>query len=118
MIVRTTLALMLLSTPPALAQMSLSIPLDADTQTATTSYSCGDEPFAVHYLTGPDNALALLPVDGTRRIFVNVVSASGARYVSGPWEWWSKGDTATLTNLVTRMAPRPCSAIPDSSDQG
>jgi membrane-bound inhibitor of C-type lysozyme len=29
-------------------------------------------------------------------VFASVISASGARYASGQWVWWSKGSDASL----------------------
>lgn len=83
----------------ASAQATLSIPLTlgATGSVQAQSYSCEDgQAFSVQYVNAGANALALLPIDGEDRIFVNVVAASGARYVSGAHVWWTKGDTATL----------------------
>ena len=55
----------------------------------------------MQYINAGENSLALIPVDGTERVFVATVSASGARYVSGAHEWWSKGDGATLDDTMT-----------------
>ena len=99
-IFQSVLALAALSSP-AFAQATLSIPLQtgADSSIVSTRYSCdGGEAFPVQYINTDTNNLALLPVDGEDRVFVNVISGSGARYVSGQYEWWSKGETATLSN--------------------
>lgn len=87
----------------AAAQATLSIPLKPGTSDSVLSqaYSCGGEdPFPVQYVNAGGNALAILPVDGEERIFVNVIAASGAKYVSGAHVWWSKGDSATLENVM------------------
>lgn len=95
-------------TPPA--RPTVALPLDGATLTAAT-YSCnGGEPFQVRYLNAGPNSLALISVDGQERIFVNVISGSGARYVSGQYEWWSKGDGATLTNLMEENSAQDCVA--------
>jgi len=47
--------------------------------------------FSVEYLNGAGNSLAIVPVDGDSRIFVNVVSGSGARYAAGEYIWWDAG---------------------------
>ena len=89
---------------PAFAGASLTIPLDIGTEAniITARYSCaGGAPFAVQYINAGENSLALIPVDGSERVFVATVSASGARYVSGAHEWWSKGDGATLDDTMT-----------------
>jgi len=39
-----------------------------------------------------------------------VVSASGAKYVSGAHVWWTKGDTATFLNELADSAPVECRA--------
>ena len=45
-------------------------------------------------------AALALSVDGQDVVFVNVVSASGAKYVSGVHEWWNKGADASLHNVT------------------
>ena len=98
---------------PVQAGATLSIPLDtsADTSITTARYSCaGGAPFSVQYVNAGENSLALIPVDGAERVFVLTVSASGARYVSGGHEWWSKGDGATLDDTMTEEPPAECIA--------
>ncbi len=95
----------------AQADVSLSIPLQtgATSSVTTATYSCaGGEPFKVQYVNAGANTLALLPVDGEERIFVNVVSGSGARYASGQYIWWSKGETATLENELKEGSLTDC----------
>lgn len=95
----------------AAADVNLSIPLQSGTMDSVESvtYTCGEaESFAVQYVNAGVNALAILPVDGAERIFVNVVSASGARYVSGAHVWWTKGDTATLENEMEEGSATDC----------
>lgn len=85
----------------AAAEATLSIPLKSGTADSVQSltYACeSGESFAVQYVNAGANALAIFPIDGEERIFVNVVSASGAKYASGAYVWWTKGDTATLEN--------------------
>ena len=62
----------------------------------------------MQYINAGENSLALIPVDGAERVFVLTVSASGARYVSGGHEWWSKGDDATLDDIMTEDAAMDC----------
>ena len=40
-------------------------------------------------------------------VMVNVVSASGAKYVSGVWEWWNKGSDGTLHNVTEGLDAAP-----------
>lgn len=49
--------------------------------------------------------IALLPVDGRTNLFVSVLSASGARYQSGQWTWWSKGMQAELYDAMSAAPP-------------
>lgn len=95
----------------AAAQATLSIPLKSGAADSVHSqtYTCGDgEPFSVQYVNAGANALAIFPIDGKDRIFVNAVSASGARYVSGVYVWWTKGDTATLKNEIEEDSLKSC----------
>ncbi len=74
------------------------------------TYSCaGGEPFSVQYVNAGANALAILPIDGEARIFVNVMSGSGAKYVSGAHVWWTKGGGATLENQMAQADRKDCS---------
>jgi len=62
----------------------------------TARYDCSGEPVDVEYLNVEPDHLAIVPVDGVKRIFVLVMSGSGARYASGQYVWWSKGKEASL----------------------
>ncbi|WP_158234178.1 MliC family protein [Oceaniglobus indicus] len=104
----------------ASADVSLSIPLELGTigSVHAQSYTCGEaEPFTVQYINTDANTLAIVPVDGEDRVFVNVVSGSGARYVSGAHVWWSKGDTATLENTMDEKDVADCQAQGDTTVQ-
>ncbi|HSH27675.1 MAG TPA: MliC family protein [Wenzhouxiangella sp.] len=103
-------AILAVFSPPVPAEVSLSIAFGLDEATATTlSYECDDgERFAVHYYNSGSNVLALVPVDGEQRVFVNVVSASGARYVAGQYEWWTKGQNAMLTDVIEDTIRHEC----------
>jgi membrane-bound inhibitor of C-type lysozyme len=75
--------------------------LTGDAQTHTVRYECEGvaEPFAVQYINAQPNFLAIVPVGGSQVVFVNVTAASGARYVAGPYEWWTKGSDVTVSDL-------------------
>ena len=80
------------------AQVVLS--LAGDFQRTTHQYQCeGLEPFSVEFINAEPNFLAIVPVGPRRMVFVNVISASGAKYVAGQFEFWTKGSEATLTDL-------------------
>jgi len=83
------------------AAENLTVPLPGATvQRIRATFSCGTEgvalglpshPFTVEYLNAGENHLALLPIHGKRMVFVNVISASGARYAAGQYIWWDAG---------------------------
>ena len=91
-------------TPPALptvtATLSLTLDATSDIERRTVIYQCDNgEGFRVQYVNAAPNFLAIVPVEGETHIFVTTISGSGARYVSGPYEWWDSGDEATLRDL-------------------
>ena len=72
------------------------------------TYDCGSAGRRkVTYVNAEGNALAILHVDGNRRIFVNVASGSGARYVSGIYVWWTKGREASLYDVTRGPNAKP-----------
>ena len=93
---------------PVRAQTTLSLPLDGATLENLTYFCDGGALVEVRYLNAGPNSLALLPLDGEQRIFVSVIAASGVRYVSGEYEWWTKGRNATLTNAMDETKTRSC----------
>ncbi len=91
------------------AQLVLN--LNSNFERNRVEYHCeGLEPFAVDFINAAPNFLALVPVAGEKRVFVSVLSGSGAKYVSGQYEFWTKGGEATLTDLqADPQAPVSCS---------
>ncbi|MBO9587462.1 MliC family protein [Devosia sp.] len=86
--------------PTVTATLTLSLEATSDIERRTVIYQCDDGTgFRTQYVNAAPNFLAILPVEGDTYIFVTTVSGSGARYVSGPYEWWTKGDEATLRDL-------------------
>ncbi len=71
-------------------------------------YTCDGLPFPVRYINDGENDLAILSDGDVTRIFVNTISASGSRYVSGQLEWWVKGAEATLRDLSTDNVVATC----------
>lgn len=95
------------------AIITIPLPVGEAGNISSQSYSCGDGAvFSVQYVNAGANSLAILPVDGDMRIFVNVPSASGARYASGTHIWWSKGDGATLENEIVEGSMVECAPVP------
>lgn len=67
----------------------------------TVRYQCeGGKKLAVRYFNGPDNQIAIFRLEGKPVLAVNVISGSGARYVGGRYEWWTKGEDGTLRDLM------------------
>lgn len=97
------------------ASITLGLSLSGDLERKLVAYDCGAETrLAVEYLNAAPDFLALIPIDGAPRIFVNTISASGAKYESGPYVWWNKGNDATLSDITEGLDAAPvltCSEI-------
>jgi membrane-bound inhibitor of C-type lysozyme len=103
---------------PALAvetSMQLVLTLDGNAQRDVVTYQCDglDEPMTVEYVNAHPIFLAMVPIDGEDLIFVNVISASGARYASGQYVWWTRGNDADLYDETADEDAEPiaCHAI-------
>ena len=103
------LAAVVLTTPASLAfgqattSASLTLTLESagDIERNVVSYQCDDEQvLAVQYINAAPNFLAIVPVEGVNHVFATTIAASGARYISGPYEWWSHQGEATLRDLM------------------
>jgi membrane-bound inhibitor of C-type lysozyme len=93
-------------------EISLSLALDDQASLVHETYQCADKKqLSVRYVNSKDNRLALFEIDDAQLIFVNVISGSGARYVSGPYEWWVKGSEATLSNAMDESAAANCKIV-------
>jgi membrane-bound inhibitor of C-type lysozyme len=105
------IAVALAATAPALAAVDLNvgINLSGDVQIVTAIYGCGEgtDPVTVKYINAAPNFFAIVPIEGQDVVFVNVVSGSGAKYVSGVWEWWNKGSDASLHNVTEGLDAAP-----------
>ena len=109
-----------LAASPALAvddSLQLVINLPANVQRVVTNYQCeGMAPFAVEYINADPVFLAFVPIGGEKTLFVHVLAADGAKYASGQYEWWSKANSATLTDLTagTKTKPVTCDGVNDT----
>jgi membrane-bound inhibitor of C-type lysozyme len=104
----TNLAMLLgMAAPDTAVSMQLVLELTGNAERKQVTYQCegGEQPFTVDYINAEPNFLALIWVEGKQVIFTSVLAASGARYVSGPLEWWSKGDEATFADLRDNALP-------------
>jgi membrane-bound inhibitor of C-type lysozyme len=69
-------------------------------------YACeGGKSLTVKYMTVGDTALASIVLDGKTLVFANVIAASGARYASGQYIWWTKGPTGFLSDEIDQRHP-------------
>ncbi|WP_438395909.1 MliC family protein [Caballeronia sp. DA-9] len=80
--------------------MPLTVPQVQTATTNTLRYKCsGGKALTVQYMnTKNKQSFALLTVDGRKMLFVNVLAASGAKYVGDHYTWWTKGPEGTLTD--------------------
>ena len=96
------------------AQVVLS--LQGNFERNVVQYQCeGIEPFSVDFVNAQPNFLALVPIGPQKLVFVAVISADGAKYVSGQYEFWTKGSDATLTDLqADPQAPLACLEVTET----
>ena len=102
-------ALAALSAPVlAGASVTIGLAVTGDMERKLATYACeGHDPLIVEYLNAAPNFLALVPVGDQTLIFVNVISASGAKYESGSYVWWTKGNDATLHDITEGLDAAP-----------
>lgn len=76
---------------------------NGDFERRVVQYDCGQEaPLSVEYINAAPNYLAIVSIENRAKlVFVTVLSASGAKYAAGEYEWWTKGSEGTLVNLTT-----------------
>lgn len=100
-------AVALFGASPALAGAPVAF---AGLEVSTSSevrYACGGgKGVTVSYVNATNgDSFAYLPVDGTKHVFVAVMSGSGVRYAWNRYIWWSKGDTGKLIVDGDESAP-------------
>ncbi len=84
----------------------LTLDLPGTPERMRFTYECSDGVArVVEYVNLPDNDLALVEAGPSRRLFVGVIAASGAKYAAGAQVWWSKGSEASLLDLTKGDAP-------------
>ncbi len=91
----------LFGAPAAMAD-DLVIPLTKDTvvEKVETTYQCGSDKVEAVYFNAGDISLVRLGLKSGVTVAANVISGSGARYESGVYVWWSKGDEADLYDVM------------------
>lgn len=102
-------ALSLIATTAAGADLTLNLPLDPEAGVTAVRYACADgTEVAVRYVNSGADALALIALPEGARLFVGVIAASGARYVAGPYEWWSRGEEARFSDARAGVDGQIC----------
>ncbi|MDN7672656.1 MliC family protein [Burkholderia oklahomensis] len=98
--------------------------IDADAR-ETVVYRCANEPKPVrvsYWRADNGQSFALVPVNGSRLLFVDTVSASGVRYQAGRYVWWTKGRDANLYDEIAGEKAPPvlgdCSEIRTKRKKG
>lgn len=103
--------------PAVSASLTLTLESTGNIERSVVNYLCDDDSaLSVHYINAAPNFLALVPVEGEALVFVSTVSASGARYVSGPYEWWSHQGEATLRDLTQDEDAEPLATCTEASN--
>ena len=103
--------------PAASASLTLTLESTGDIERSVVNYLCEDDTaLSVSYINAAPNFLAIVPVDGEALVFASTISASGARYVSGPYEWWSHQGEATLRDLTQDEDAEPIAACTEASN--
>ena len=78
----------------------------------TGSTLCGESSVTATYINTAANQFAVLDLGDATVAMVTVLSGSGARYSGQQYEWWTKGEEATLTDLSSaNQRPLACKAI-------
>ncbi|KQT69965.1 MULTISPECIES: MliC family protein [unclassified Aureimonas] len=91
--------------PASAAEITLDLPGTLDRQSVSYACSDGSAPKVVYYNL-PDQSLAVVEIAaGKPRVYVSVLSASGAKYVSGSSVFWTRGSRADI--LDERKADAP-----------
>lgn len=96
--------------PAAEATLQIELGAKGDFERRVMTYDCNDgSTVTATYINAAPNFLAILPVvdEPEPLIFTSVVAASGVRYVSGIWMWWTKGVDATLHDVTLGQDAEP-----------
>ncbi|WP_208435471.1 MliC family protein [Bartonella phoceensis] len=82
----------------------IEVPDDPVPTTETVVYQCdmgtSKEPFEATYHNANNISLVDLKWKGNRIIGSNVIAASGAKYVGGPYIWWTQRNEAIFYDLI------------------
>ncbi len=85
----------------ACATNTTSNGLEGYKETFATTYQCGKDKVSAKFLNDEFNSIAIISVNNeSPALLTNAISGSGAKYQGGIYELWTKGETATFTNLL------------------
>lgn len=95
------------------SRLQIVLELDGDAERRVVNYECEDDSGlrTVEYINAHPNFLAITEVEGERLIFVTAISASGVRYVSGAYVWWTKGPEAFFYDETAGEDAEPVTCI-------
>ncbi|MDU2734741.1 MAG: MliC family protein [Mixta calida] len=84
----------------------ITLPGGGKTETIHAAYQCDDgQSLDVTYYNQAPNRLAVVKKGPQPTIvMVNVIAGSGAKYVGNAYEWWTKGNSGTFTQLMGNKA--------------
>lgn len=70
-------------------------------ESSSTKYLCDNgDTVTASYINNDSSSVVILDMLDKKILLVDVVAASGSKYVGGELEWWTKGEIATLSNVV------------------
>ncbi|WP_375615693.1 MliC family protein [Bartonella sp. AP58NXGY] len=82
----------------------IEVPDDPEPTTEVATYQCdtgtSKERIEATYLNAGNISLVDFKWNGKRIIASRSISASGAKYMGGPYIWWTKGNEAILSDLI------------------
>jgi membrane-bound inhibitor of C-type lysozyme len=105
------------SRPTVSSALTLTLDSTGNIERTVINYLCdNDRALSVQYINAAPNFLAIVPVEEQNLFFATTLSASGARYVSGPYEWWSHQGEATLRDLMQDEDAEPLATCTEVSN--
>ena len=99
--------------PAAAEDITIGLPSDVRAERFRVEYGCGDLSVAAEYVNAGPVSLVVLRFREDVVVAANVMAASGAKYAGGQYVWWTKGDEATLYDLMKGEADRGISCKPN-----
>jgi membrane-bound inhibitor of C-type lysozyme len=95
------------ATAAAASEIAIPLPEGARVASKDAVYDCEGEELRVTYINATTISLAVLDINGVTIVASNVISASGAKYAGAQYIWWTKGDSADLYDLTSRIGETP-----------